>query len=232
MGVPIKGRHFLGEMLTGWLWTSRPTWEKFVAVNIQTSKVPFAGVVRPGTYHWTSLQAAQEQGATPPMPEREREPIDENFVELPHLLLEMSHIEHHAPELGAAAHVGVAGLAIFRAAQSFQVPGWAAKLEGVGAAAIAASSIAAAVPGGLSHAISHGAAGVHGLIELGLGAHQAVDAVTEEHGGGWKQFADGTLGVVKGLSTLTPLVLPGLETPAHLVELGATIARIGLKASS
>lgn len=201
-------------------------------MNIQTSKVPFARVVRPGTYRWTSLQAAQERGATPSMSDNQREPLDENFVELPHLLLEMSHIDHHAPELGAAAHVGVAGLAILRSAQSFQVPGWEAKLEGVGAAAIATASIAAAVPGGLSHAIGHGAAGVHGLIELGLGASQAVDAVTEEHGGGWKQFADGSLGVVKGLSTLTPLLLPGLQAHAHLVELGATIARIGLKASS
>lgn len=201
-------------------------------MNIQTSKVPFQGVARPGTHRWVKLQEAQANGQAPERTGHEREPLDENLVELPHLMVEASHLQHHAPSVGTVANVGVAGLAVVRAVQSFQVPGWSAKLEGVGAAAIAAASIAAIAPGGIAHAIGHGASVTHGLIELGLGARQAVDAVVEKHhGGGWKQFADGSLGVLKGLSTLAPMMVPGLETPAHLVELGATFARIGLKAT-
>lgn len=201
-------------------------------MNIQTSKIPFAGVARPGTYHWMALQEAQEAGHAPPRPESHREPLDENLVELPHVLVEASHLQHHSPVLGTVANVGVGALAAVRAYQTFQVPGWSAKLEGVGAAAIATASIAATVPGGLAHAIGQGASAAHGLIELGLGARQAADAVLEkEHGGGWKQLVDGSLGALKGLSTLAPLIFPALETPAQVVELGATFARIGLKAA-
>jgi hypothetical protein len=69
------------------------------------------------------------------------------------------------------------------------------------------------------------------LIEIGLGARQAVGALVQEEGG-WRQVADGTLGVFKGAAALTPLFVPGLEKASHLVELGALLGRIGLKATS
>lgn len=150
-------------------------------------------------------------------------------MEIPGVLLHLSHLAHRAPALASAAGLGLAGLAGVRAAQCFRVSGWEAKLEGASAMALAASSVASSFHGALAHQVAHGAHGVHGVLELGLGAHQTIEAI--EHKAGWKQIADGALGVVKGAATLTSLVFPGLETASSLVELGALVGRVGLEAS-
>lgn len=153
-------------------------------------------------------------------------PLDEAWVEAPHILLELTHLEDHSPSLSAAAHLSVAGLAAVRATQCFRQVGWEAKLEATSAVALAAAGIATALPGGLAHELGHGAYGIHGLIELGLGVHDTIDAV--QHDRGWKAVVGGSLGALKGIATVAPLVLPQLHTAGHIVELGALLGRISL----
>jgi hypothetical protein len=199
------------------------------AVTIFTSQAPIA---RPGTQAWRAKQAP-DQPTTLHVSQGDQggpEPLDEALVELPHVLLELSHLDHHSPRLAAGANIGIAGLALVRAAQCFQIPGWGAKLEGASAVALAAAGVASALPGGLAHTLGHGAQAGHGLLELGLGSYQAADGLKGQHG--WRQVADGALGMVKGAAALMPMFAPGLEHASHLVELGALLGRIGLKATS
>jgi hypothetical protein len=216
----------------------RQTWSQgfriILLVNISSAQHR-PSIVRPGTLAWNSLHVARSvQTADHAVPSKGghpggKEPLDEVIVELPHVLIHVSHLDHHSPGLAAAANLGVSGLAGLRAVQCFQIPGVAAKMEGAAALSLAVASVAAALPGGVAHSVSHGATGAHGLLELGLGTHQLVDAL--HHREHWKQVADGALGAIKGAAALTPLFAPGLETASHLVELGALLGRLGLNVS-
>lgn len=154
--------------------------------------------------------------------------LNEALVEAPHLLMEMVHLHDHAPLAADLVHVGVAGLASIRAVQCFRQKGLEAKLEGISAGALAVASSASFLPGGFGHALGEGAHVGHGLLELGLGGYETLQALREEDKD-WKEIAHGALGAIKGLAILTPKAAPGLEQVSHFVEFGALAGRAVLQ---